>query len=823
LKAGNKIVAPEPNLDVTTATDAPRSTPKPIKPNLAAWLGLGLLTLTVFGWLLTFPTVKLLTVSLTGDITLFRPGQLTNPVADFFYEFPQLLWLGFVAGAGLLFISREQRATSSEPRVASHEPQIESNHQSSIINSVFVIVIRQSQIVNRIWRGVGIALLLAVLVIAALNRLAPAQTNAGLDLIRTDYDEGVYASGALLMMQGKTIYRDFFLTQPPLTLFIWSLGLRATGAPEWGGLQAFLNMRFFNGLISLVTIALVYITGRKLGGRWGGVVAGGISALVLALDGGAVRTEQQLMLEPLLNLFTIAAVCLFVHAEPLYGNKRWWLLVAAGAFAGIAVAAKVPGVVLVVALALTLIAWRNWRGLVLFGAGVLEGFLAVNLLFLATSGASFIKQAYLYQMMRPFNTLNLTADLESETTLIAFEYLARTPYLAFTLLAAVAGLVAIVANWAVSVIRRETEIRAVAWLPVTLLAALTCFFYTGKAGFFPHYYDHMALPLALLAGGVVNAWQLSWWRKTPLVVAGGVAALFGLFIAVQAMGLATREPSKPEWSIERATAASFDKLALEPGTVMTWDPRYTFVMGREMVQDAYGRYFADSAAYVEYLALGLEEQTLPEVFGKALFQPDTDLRQLRYTDLVQQDLLAGARNATHTLLETRADSQLSPATKRLFVQNFINRLESSEITVLSNRRIIPTPSEAVFGGQMRLVGYSAPSALRNGGRLPLKLYWQGQTKMTTNYIVFVHLLNQNGEKVAQRDTAPRNGARDTSLWQPGEPFEDDQSLDLATDLPPGRYKVVVGVYRPVDGARLAVQPGSGDNLLELFEVNILGL
>lgn len=753
-------------------------------------LGLVLLGTTGLGWVFSFPTLKLLIVTFNGDIGLFKPGEMTNPVQQFFGGMPQLLWFGFIAGAALYFATQPRPAKPIVP-------------QSYALTEWFGFA----------WRGLGVLALLAILGLAAAGRLEATRQLGTTDLVRTDYDEGVHAAAALLMARGNTIYKDFFLTQPPVAPLLWSLPLRMEGG-EWAGLNDFLRLRLFSTLIALVTIGLAYITASKMGGKWGGVLAGSLTALALAIDGSAVRTEQQLMLEPVVNLFTVAALAAFVQYDPAY-KRSYWLYIA-GVFAGLALSVKVPALTVLLALGLSLLIWRRWRSLLIYGIGGLSGYLSLNIYFFITSGTDFIKQAYLYQLLRPFNDLSLAGGFQSETTLTAFDYLARTPQLAFTLLLAMGGLVAIVASWL-------TKSGAERWLPIVLLAALTCYLYTGKAGFFPHYYDHMVLPLALLGGGIINAWRLNWWSNKPLLAGGAIVGLGLVFVGWQAGQVATREPVRAEWSIERATATNFANLGLEKGTMLSWDARYSFIAGYPMPRDSYNKYMVDSAAYVEYLGLGLETQDLGTVAGRAFFKSkNEDLRQLRYTAAMQNNFLKTAENSDYLLLEPRADSQLTEDTRRKLKQLLANRLDSKEMSIFSNRWLIQRTTDYVFGEKMRLVGINSQYEVKTPGKVPLTFFWQAETKINEDYVIFVHLINEAGEKVAQRDTAPRNGARDTSQWQPGELFDDDQSLEIATNLPPGRYKVVTGVYNPGDGKRLAVS-GTGNDSVVITEVTIVGL
>jgi hypothetical protein len=784
-----------------------------------SWSGLALLLFTTLGWLLTFPMLTLLEVSLTRS-GYYNPALYVDrplpPLAEFFRDYPQVLWLGFALGAALFFGARPLQIPTASP---SKNERLQLWQGKEVVLPAWV---------NRLWRYSGILCLGLILVLAAIFRIVNAREIGATDLIRTDYDEGVHASAALLLSDGKAVYRDFFLTQPPVGPFLWSIPLRLHH-DDWGGLLDFLRLRLFTSLVALVTIGLVYLTGRRLGGRWAGPLAGAIAALTLAVDGSAIRTEQQIMLEPLINLFTVAAICVFVHYRPAlaYASRleKFGLPALAGIFAGLALSVKIPALAVGLALLLTLLIWRQWRASLFYLGGLVLGYLLASGYFLVTVGPAFMKEAYLYQLLRPFNRLAVTGEFQPETTLTAFDYLTRTPYIAFTLLGAMLGLLAIVLRWA-------TGKGGENWLPVVLLAVFTGLLYTGKAGFFPHYYDHLALPLALLAGGVVNFWQPEWWRSKltlPLSLAGTVLVALALLPALQRVG---DNPSKPEWSEERALVASFQNLGLnDDAPTLTWDARYSFILSTPLPTDAYNQYLVDSAAYVEYLALGFGEQNLATVAKKAVFENSKtvsgDMRQLRYTPKVQQDLYKTALKAMYIIIEPRAESQLTPQTDQLLKRNFINRLDSRDLDVFSNSTLIRYQSGALFGDKMRLVGFDTTSQVKSvagANKLPLTLFWRGEAKIDEDYVIFIHLLNQDGQIVAQRDTAPRYGALDTSKWNPGELLDDDQSLDLPPNLPAGSYRIEMGVYRPTDGKRLTLttdppQPKPTDSLI-LTEIKI---
>jgi hypothetical protein len=121
-------------------------------------------------------------------------------------------------------------------------------------------------------------------------------------------------------------------------------------------------------------------------------------------------------------------------------------------------------------------------------------------------------------------------------------------------------------------------------------------------------------------------------------------------------------------------------------------------------------------------------------------------------------------------------------------------------------------------GWIRLQGYAMTPETHPGQELLLALHWESLRPVDYNYQVFVHLLDVNDEKLAQRDGQPVLWLRPTSTWQPGEEIVDRYALLLPDDLPVGSYTIAVGLYDPVSGLRLPVSAGSGDYAIRLGPV-----
>jgi hypothetical protein len=118
---------------------------------------------------------------------------------------------------------------------------------------------------------------------------------------------------------------------------------------------------------------------------------------------------------------------------------------------------------------------------------------------------------------------------------------------------------------------------------------------------------------------------------------------------------------------------------------------------------------------------------------------------------------------------------------------------------------------ANFGNEITLIGFD--SGVDNS---TFTLFWQASTALTIDHTVFIHILDAQGNVVAQADSPPAAGVYPTSLWDMGEIVGDERTLPA---LSPGSYAVKAGLYRPDTGERLPVT-GSPDGAINLFEFEV---
>jgi hypothetical protein len=108
---------------------------------------------------------------------------------------------------------------------------------------------------------------------------------------------------------------------------------------------------------------------------------------------------------------------------------------------------------------------------------------------------------------------------------------------------------------------------------------------------------------------------------------------------------------------------------------------------------------------------------------------------------------------------------------------------------------------------VRLAGYRWQD-VDNG--VELRLFWQPDAAIKTRYTVFVQLLDADNVIVAQSDSVPAAGRRPTTGWLPDEIIADAHRLNFGSDLPAGSYRLITGLYNPLNGQRLPVHSESGE-------------
>ena len=109
-----------------------------------------------------------------------------------------------------------------------------------------------------------------------------------------------------------------------------------------------------------------------------------------------------------------------------------------------------------------------------------------------------------------------------------------------------------------------------------------------------------------------------------------------------------------------------------------------------------------------------------------------------------------------------------------------------------------------LGDNIALDSAALMPSVESGRILQVELWWRATAPMPERYKVFLHLLDQNGQIVAQRDAEPAGYSRPTSSWEIGERIVDRHGIVIPPGTLPGSYRLIGGMYAPETGQRLPV-------------------
>ncbi len=132
------------------------------------------------------------------------------------------------------------------------------------------------------------------------------------------------------------------------------------------------------------------------------------------------------------------------------------------------------------------------------------------------------------------------------------------------------------------------------------------------------------------------------------------------------------------------------------------------------------------------------------------------------------------------------------------------------------------PYEVQFWDLIELRAAALPANVEAGEDLHFSLAWETRAPLTVDLTTFAHLLDTDGQAVAQLDWGPQDrlGYLPTTAWQPDRLVVDQQSLPLPADLPPGDYHLLIGWYYAPTGDRLPLTKGGQGDALPLGVVRV---
>jgi hypothetical protein len=183
-----------------------------------------------------------------------------------------------------------------------------------------------------------------------------------------------------------------------------------------------------------------------------------------------------------------------------------------------------------------------------------------------------------------------------------------------------------------------------------------------------------------------------------------------------------------------------------------------------------------------------------------------EVAALRALPVIDPDYSGGGASLRLTWLGEADDSRFSP-------------IELHELAVQPLSPIglrvpdEPYPTLAVLGDAAELldVKIAGDSKSVAGSQLSVTAFWHARQPLTVPYSVLVHLVDADGDVVAQADGQPVGGSRPATSWRRGELIEDEHILRVPDGLAAGDYALLFGMYdsSQLGYPRLRVSSGSG--------------
>jgi len=573
-----------------------------------------------------------------------------------------------------------------------------------------------------------------------------------------------YLSEAIRLLHGhlyeaEHVFGQFGLPENPWLTF--PLGYRPFGSqglvptyPFGYPLLMAIAMRGFgfaaafwvDPVLAVGTVLLTYLTGRRLLGRLGGVLA----ASLVAILPNFLWSSFQVMSDVPATFFAILA--LYALLSP---NRSIKMVAVVAAAEGLAIWIRPNLALITVPTGLWFVGQRDWRRLVAFGVLLVP--------FVGVEGAV---NTYLYGA--PWATGYGQADLTHSLADVgqrAVRYLLR-------LQDQQAGIGLFLVAAGVVVGRLSWPIRALLLATAGLFFVFFSFYRIDDAWWYARFllpgFPAVALLEASILVRLVEVARYRWIGSGILAVG---AALFGYGSVLYSGGHDV---------FDQAAGARGFLTSAEFARAQVQQPAVVLAMQVSGSVRLYGG--LESARY----DLGTPReliQTLGEVQAAGghiyLLAYPWEITNIQKGD--RAILLAGAQKV----------GQVEPGPVLLYRLD-PPLLAGDERPGHSTRITFPDAT----GSAIRLDGYSVSSTtVRPGATLMVTLDWEATGQIGQDYSVFIHVVDQSGKIVAQSDSYPENNRYPTSKWQIGYVVADSHAIAIPDTTPAATYQIQAGLYQ----------------------------
>ena len=527
-------------------------------------------------------------------------------------------------------------------------------------------------------------------------------------------------------------------------------------------------------IVSLAGLPAAYWVGRRLFSDQVGLVA----AAVMAVDPAFVVWGGRARMYGLLQLLTLFVVYFFYQGLAQDRARDRWLammLLVLAIFTHAEAAFLLP--ILAVA-AVVVCPWHRvlrWSVILPFGLGAIG---AIGFYILSRLGQPGHLETL--QESRPY--LAISVDALRTSGAEAFSSIFTSAHrLPLTLLLAV-GVYFVVRP-------RFERSSPLLYLYVVSVSFVGLLFLLSGAGWQRERYLFLVLPLLFLIGAEVLTRLL---RLLPLPVRGRawqgpvLALLVALLIGVTGSRIAFAQ----EWGYDQAFRYLRDRWQPESG-----DRIATSMSTAAMIYLGRNDAFAIQQGYEEYVVARPSDGLASDLWtATPLLTTTAGLTELLGSTPRVWFVTDGWR------FQTRYE--------RDFILTVLDQMEveynERGVLIFRGEGFTPVVAPAVererygnFGGELALTGFALSSMRPDpGDEVEVTLYWQALADAGPGYVALLHLVGPGGVGKAGVDEPILAGLYQPDLWPKGAVIADRHRLTIPADLPPGHYRLDLGLYYP---------------------------
>lgn len=559
-------------------------------------------------------------------------------------------------------------------------------------------------------------------------------------------DEGLYLQRAALGNAGYSLYSEAAFNKPPLLIWLLQLAFKIGGQTVSTGRLTILGLTLA-GFVAFGKVA------QQLWGRWAGLVSAGI---LLALPEIPVRAHTITSDLPAVSFTMIA---LWAALAFRCNGRRSHLILASLA---ITTALLIHPLLIHVAVPLALI--LLWPTSTLpacmtnkpiskkeFALFVSVAIAIVLVTLAAIEWHTFFQWVFSTNVEIAQNVTTLATNWHWIMNTLKDHWLLGW--------LAVVGTIALYPT-----AKRYNLLITLAWFIATIAIFLVW------SPLWEHYRLFVALPLIVVAGGGLTALGASStdkrrpWQRAFITILAFTGLIFFGVTRWQATRPQLLESGR-QWTADHLAARAFlGEQTTADEFVTTDDPLLAFAANR-LVPPA------------------LTEATL-KMIDTGFFTLD---------DALESTLAYEA----HSVLFATGRLALLPGFEEWVTAVATGRTDFGSIrTYTLDLPMLPTqPIMTQFGEGISLQGFTlAENILRPGEPLTLTLFWQRNGPVSQDYHLFVHIVDDTDQLIAQLDGPPISRYYPTYEWAEGLLLPDPHIIEIGPDVPPGTYRLIVGMY-----------------------------